>query len=62
MNDSPPLRRSIRRLSIAALMTALCFPVIAVRADDGRMSMAEQGQGTPPRDPGAFRQPPRAEP
>ena len=26
MSDSPLLRRSLRRLSIAALMTALCFP------------------------------------
>ena len=47
MSDSPLLRRSLRRLSIAALMTALCFPVIAVRADDGRMSMAEQGRELP---------------
>ena len=47
MSDSPLLRRSLRRLSIAALMAALCFPVIAVRADDGRMSMAEQGRELP---------------
>ena len=47
MNGSPPLWRSIRRLSVAALIAALCFPAIAVRADDGRMSMAEQGRELP---------------
>jgi hypothetical protein len=47
MSGSPLLRRSIRRLSVAALSAALCFPVIAVRADDGRMTMAEQGREFP---------------
>jgi polysaccharide biosynthesis protein PelA len=54
MNGSPPLWRSIRRLSIVALIAALCFPAIAVRADDGQMNMAKQGRELPRRVLGLF--------
>src|SRR4051812_3483188 len=54
MNGSSPLWRSIQRLSVAALIAALCIPAIDVRADDGRINIAEQGRELPRRILGLF--------
>jgi hypothetical protein len=43
MNNSSTLWRSVRRLGVVALIATLCFPAVAVRADEG-MTMAEQGR------------------
>ena len=54
ITGSSAIWRPVRRLCIAALAATLCFSVIAARADEGQMSMAEAGQELPRKILGLF--------